>query len=216
MITMKVEIAVVGPLHTNCYIVYSGDEALIIDPGAEAEKISRIIDSRGLRVIGIVATHGHFDHVLAVEDLRRRYRTPFAINKKDLWLVKTAHEIARGFGVVAEEIEDPDADLAEGSVIRIGGEELRAIETPGHTPGSVCLVTEDLIFTGDTLFRGSVGRTDLPGGSWVGLVGSIKKIIDLPEDLVVYPGHGPPTTIGLERRSNPFVKMILSGERSSS
>ena len=206
---LKVERIVVGPLYTNCYIVSNHNEAIIIDPGGEAEKISRIIDSKGLKVTAIIATHGHFDHILAVEDLRKRYRAPFAINKKDLWLVRIAHRVAGGYGIMGEEISDPDADLAEGSVVRIGDEELRVIETPGHTPGSVCLVGEDLVFTGDTLFRGSVGRTDFPGGSWADLMESLKKIATLNEDLIVYPGHGPPSTIGDEKRSNPFLKMIL-------
>lgn len=209
---MRIEVIVVGALHTNSYIVSSGDEAIIIDPGDDAERIMGIIDSKGLRVSAIIATHGHFDHVLAVERLRRKYGAPFAINKKDLWLVRIAHTVARSYGIVSEEIEDPDMDLVEGNIIRIGGEELRVIETPGHTPGSACLLGKEIVFTGDTLFKGSVGRTDLPGGSWNDLVESLIKIAALDEDLIVYPGHGPPTTIGDEKRSNPFLKMILSSK----
>ncbi|MEN3047677.1 MAG: MBL fold metallo-hydrolase [Candidatus Caldarchaeales archaeon] len=201
---LQVETLVVGPLSTNCYVVSSGGEALIVDPGWEAERVLRAVS--GMEVVGIVATHGHFDHVGAVEELRRRLGAEFAIHRLDEGMLDAAVAIGERFGVKFERPK-PDRHIEEGDRIQLGGVQIEVIHTPGHSPGSVCLRAGFTLFSGDTLFMGSVGRTDIAGGSFEHLERSIRtKLYVLDDATVVYPGHGPATTIGFEKRHNPFVR----------
>lgn len=201
---LQVETLVVGPLSTNCYVVSSGGEALIVDPGWDAERVLRAVS--GMKVVGIVATHGHFDHVGAVEELKRRLGVEFVIHRLDEGLLDVAVNHGERFGLRFERPR-PDRFIEEGERIELGGVEIEVIHTPGHSPGSVCLRGAFTLFSGDTLFMGSVGRTDIFGGSFEQLERSIRdKLYVLDDATVVYPGHGPATTIGFEKRHNPFVR----------
>jgi hydroxyacylglutathione hydrolase len=200
---------VVGPLGCNCYIVGDSDtrDAIVIDPGGDPDRLETAITSRGLRIAAIVATHAHFDHVIAAEVLREKTGAPFYLHAKDGPVLDWYAE--SGLMFLGIELPPPptvDSSPAEGDQLRAGFVSLEVFHTPGHSPGSISLVHESALFSGDTLFAGSIGRSDLPGGDTDALLGSIRsKLFSLAEDLPVYPGHGPQTTIESERRSNPFV-----------
>jgi hydroxyacylglutathione hydrolase len=200
---------VVGPLQCNCYIV--GDpvtrEAVVIDPGDDAEELSEILVAKELTVTAIVATHAHFDHIVAAGHLREQTGAPFYLHDADFPLLDWMQTSGRLFlGVELPPPPDVDVRPTEGDVVEAGNLRLEVLHTPGHSPGSISLVTDDGIFAGDTLFAGSVGRTDLPGGSSQQLLSAIThKLFSFEEDLPVYPGHGPATTLGEEKRYNPFV-----------
>ncbi|AWR96940.1 MBL fold metallo-hydrolase [Acidianus sulfidivorans JP7] len=195
-----------GPLNTNSYLVYN-KEAVIIDAGGDMSELINYLKQRGITPKIIIATHGHFDHVMGIPQLKKVYPSlTFVANKKDIDLIKNSKEMALRLGIKIDEISLPDEYIKEGDVIKLDNdEELRIIETPGHTMGSVCILTKNSIFTGDTLFSGTVGRTDLGGSSKL-LKISLEKIKrSLPDDLVVYPGHGNFTTLGYEKIKNPFM-----------
>jgi glyoxylase-like metal-dependent hydrolase (beta-lactamase superfamily II) len=200
---------VVGPLGCNCYI--AGDiearEAIVIDPGGDIEVITQAVARHGLSVTAIVATHAHFDHVLAAEALRVSTGAPFYLHPADRPVLEWLQESGRLFlGVELPPPPQIDADADEDERLKAGGIALQVIHTPGHSPGSISLVAPDMIFSGDTLFAGSVGRTDLPGGDAALLVDAVKtKLFNFADESPVYPGHGPATTIGAEKETNPFV-----------
>ncbi|MEA2475844.1 MAG: hydroxyacylglutathione hydrolase [Actinomycetota bacterium] len=200
---------VVGPLACNCYIV--GDAvtkaAIVIDPGGDATDLVSSIQSRGLVITAIVATHAHFDHVVAAEELRRVTGAPFFLHALDRPLLDWMQESARMFlGIELDAPPDVDREVSEGDSLVAGDVELSVLHTPGHSPGSISLIADGAVFSGDTLFQGSVGRTDLPGGDHAALVTAVRnKLFTLDDDLAVYPGHGPATSLGDERRFNPFV-----------
>ncbi len=199
----------VGMLMSNSYVVYDPDtlDAVLIDAGDDAWKILDTIQGKRLRVSAIYATHCHFDHVMAVNDLRDALGCKFYIHRADEEILRNMKADTRRFlGIEVADPPSPDGYIDEGDSINIGRCSLRVIHTPGHSPGSVCYAGEGIVFTGDTLFRASIGRTDGPGGDTEKIVSSIVgKLFTLPDDTVALPGHGPPTTIGEERLSNPFV-----------
>lgn len=203
----------VGPLACNCYIV--GDpatkQAIVIDPGGDIERVTTALQEHGLTVTAIVATHAHFDHLLAAESLRQLTGAPFYMHDADKPVLDWYEESGRMFlGLDLGPPPTIDTSAGEGDVLRAGAIELQVIHTPGHSPGSITLASTDALFSGDTLFAGSIGRSDLPGGDTQTLLGVIKnKLFGFDDDVAVYPGHGPATTVGEERRSNPFV-----GDRS--
>jgi hydroxyacylglutathione hydrolase len=197
-----------GPIGTNCYLL--GDEetrrAVVVDPGSDAPVILELVHHHGLQVETIVATHGHWDHVGAVRPLKQATGARFLAPPGDMELIRNASASALLMGVVVDPPPDPDGFLEEGDVLRIGGLELRVLSAPGHTPGHVILVGPGFAFVGDVVFAGSVGRTDFPGGDWDILMESIRtKVLTLPDETVLYPGHGPPTSVRRERLSNPFL-----------
>ena len=201
---------VVGPLACNCYVV--GDRAsrtaIVIDPGGDAEDLAGEIVRQQLTITAIVATHAHFDHILAAEQLRGLTGAPFVLHEADRPLLDWMQESGRLFlGVELPPPPEVDTAPAEGDRLRAGEVELEIVHTPGHSPGSISLVAADeAVFSGDTLFAGSVGRTDLPGGNSDVLIASIThRLFEFDDDTSVYPGHGPSTSIGEERRHNPFV-----------
>jgi len=206
---LSVDCIPVGALSTNCYIVYEQEslKGIIIDPGDDPQRIMAAVDRRGLKILGIYLTHGHFDHVLAVRELKRELNCRFHLHRADEEVLELAPVDARVFmGRDIPPPPRPDGWVSDGDVIRIGGHMGRVVHTPGHTPGSVCYVFEGCVFTGDTLFAGSIGRTDLHGGDQRLLIASIMdKLFTLPDDYMVYPGHGPSTMLGVEKRLNPFV-----------
>jgi hydroxyacylglutathione hydrolase len=208
---MKVKTLTVGPLAENCFIVFdeNSKDTVVIDPGADGDFI--LNELKDLDVKAILATHGHLDHVGQVGYLKEKLNVPFYMNKKDEFLIN--NEIFPNFAYIVKAVKcpSPDFDVKNGDVLKFGNLEFQVIETPGHTPGSVCFFNkkEKIIFVGDTLFKGSVGRTDLPGGNGKMLEQSLKKLMELPEDTVVYSGHGPKTTIGTEKRTNPFITGVF-------
>jgi hydroxyacylglutathione hydrolase len=200
----------VGPLQCNCTIL--GDpvthEAIVIDPGEEISRIHGRLTTLGLKLTQILITHAHIDHIGGALKLKRLTGAPILLNENDFPLLKIMEEQAEWLGVETPEIESPDGSLTDG--LRVGLESFPAqvVHTPGHTQGSVCLYFQplELLVAGDTLFAGSIGRTDLPGGDGRQILQSIHhRLLVLPEETVVLPGHGPLTTIGEEERRNPFL-----------
>lgn len=202
---MKIEKLVVGQLATNCYLVWDEktNEVIIIDPGDDGDYIIRRIQDFNLKPKLILATHGHVDHTLAVTELKLALRIPFGLNKADLFLVKRIRASAKyWFGVEADPPPEVDKFIKEGDLIKFGQEKLRMIETPGHSPGGVAFFGGGVVFDGDTLFYQGVGRTDFSYASEAKLMDSIKnKLFKLPDETVVYPGHGEETTIGEEKEN---------------
>ena len=209
---LLVERITVGALFTNSYIVYDSEKSvgIIVDAGDEADKILATVDRRDVKIRGIFLTHGHFDHLLAVRDLKADLNCKLYLHPADREILSLVPHDARYFlGRDVPPPPEPDEWLIDGQSIKVGRYYGKVIHTPGHTPGSVCFLFKDMIFTGDTLFAGSIGRTDLPGGSLESLLSSLKnKVLKLPDDFVIYPGHGPSSTIGVERRLNPFIRHI--------
>ena len=205
------EVFPVGLLQCNCSIF--GDEetreAIVIDPGDEIDRITAVLAKHRLRVKAIVITHAHIDHVLAAARLRALTQAPVYLNENDQQLLDLLDVQARWLRMDTPPRPEIDSPSPEGTVLQLGKAEFHVISTPGHTPGSQCLwiPSENKLIAGDTLFRNSIGRTDLPGGDSRKILSSIKtKLFELPEDAVVIPGHGPQTTIGYEKQHNPFLQ----------
>jgi glyoxylase-like metal-dependent hydrolase (beta-lactamase superfamily II) len=206
---------VVGPLGCNCYVV--GDpatkEAVVIDPGGDSALLIEELARLGIEVKAIVATHAHFDHLIAGEQLRAHTGAPFHLHNSDRFLLDWWYESGRLF--LGVELPPPpaiDSDADEGLVLEAGSAKLEVLHTPGHSPGSISLVTRHALFSGDALFAGSVGRTDLPGGDTQTLIDAIRsKLFAFDDSTPVYPGHGEPTTVGREKETNPFVGLSARG-----
>lgn len=196
---------IVGSLQTNCYLVCDTvtSDTLIVDPGDDADYIERIIQDKGFRPTTLIATHGHFDHILGVTELQLLYRIPFFIHTKDTFLVTNMQPSARHFlRIDVDPRPGIDGELIEGEKITIGKTSLSIIETPGHTPGSICLYEkkEGILFVGDLLFaQGGVGRTDFSYSDKKQLDDSLAKIFQLPDKTIIYPGHGESSTLGEEK-----------------
>ena len=208
---MMMETFPVGPLQCNCTIL--GDEeageAIVIDPGEEIGRIARRLNTLGLKLKQILITHGHIDHVGGALKLKRLTGAPILMNENDLPQLGIMAMQAGLLGIATPETQPPDDLLTDGLIVGLGSCPAKVIHTPGHTPGSVCLhfVPLKLLIAGDTLFAGSIGRTDWPGGNFDQIIDSVKsRILALPDETKVLPGHGPTTTIGAERRSNPFLR----------
>jgi len=203
----KIHSLVVGRLQTNCFIVQSQAEAIIVDPGDEPERILRFIKDINATPTRIVATHTHFDHVLGVDGVRKATKTPFMIHRDDLPMLESMQSRVRQ--IMGFEVPPPpkvDGYLKDGESLNLGDETIRVLHTPGHSPGSISLSGDGYVLTGDALFNQSIGRTDLPGGDLETLVRSIReRLFKLDDETIVYPGHGPETTIGDEKLANPFV-----------
>jgi len=206
--SLLIRTLVVGVCDANCYVV--GDriskEAIIIDPGDNHEEIIEVARSEGLVIRGIINTHCHGDHILANSAIKNRFGCPILIHKLDApGLEDPSINLSVMMG---QSMVSPPADrlLEDGDEIEVGGTILRVIHTPGHSQGSICLLADDVLFSGDTLFAGGIGRCDFPGGDYEVLINSINdKLLVLPDDTPVYPGHGPATTIGRERTTNPWL-----------
>ncbi len=205
---MIIETLQLGPVGTNAYIV--GDaathRAAIVDPGDEPRRLLAVLARLGLGLDVIVATHAHFDHVGAVRPLVEATGAPFLLFESELPVLEVAADRAALFGITIAAPPVPDRLLREGEVLDLAGRPYRVVHTPGHSPGHMCLLGEGLAFVGDVIFQGSIGRTDLPGGDYETLIRSIAThLLVLPDATVLYNGHGPATTVGNERRTNPFL-----------
>lgn len=202
---MRVERLQVGQLAANCYLVWDENtsHAVIIDPGDDADYIGRRINDFNLSPKLIIATHGHFDHVLAATELKLAFNIPFLIHQADLPLLKRTAASAKYFtGVPANPVPKVDQFIKDGDAVKFGLEKLTVLETPGHTPGGISLFGHGLVFTGDTLFYQAVGQTDHRYSSKETLLASLKnKLFKLPDETLVYPGHGQETTIGEEKQN---------------
>ncbi len=203
---MLIEKFAVGPLETNCYIVSDekSKEALIIDPGDEPDLLIDYIKGNNLILKYIVCTHCHFDHIAVISDIKKATGASIVIHKDDLNLYNNIQKQGVMWGFELDPLPVPDKFVSNGDIFTIGEIEFKAIHTPGHSPGGICLLGEGVLFSGDTLFYGSVGRTDLPGGDIEKLKKSFKELMKLPEETIVMPGHGPETTIGKEKVDNFF------------
>ncbi len=208
----RIQTIVVGPLQTNCSILSDeGGQAVIVDPGDEADRIARALARTGATAVALLHTHAHFDHISGTAELAALTGAPIRLHAADFPLYEKLEEQASFFGIPAGPPLPPDAPISDGEVIRFGDARLRAIHTPGHTPGSTCFLlegTEPVLFSGDTLFHRSIGRTDLWGGDTDAILASIRgRLFSLPGATQVVCGHGPGTTIDQERRLNPFAAL---------
>jgi glyoxylase-like metal-dependent hydrolase (beta-lactamase superfamily II) len=198
---------VVGPIQANCYVLgcERTKETAVIDPGGDVDKILMTLTKDMLRCVYIINTHGHFDHTGDNKRLKEVTGAKLVIHRADAPMI--LHQGSNGsmWGMEVEDSPPPDSYVEERDVITFGDISLQVLHTPGHSPGGISLLSDKMVFVGDTLFAGSIGRTDLPGGDYETLIRSVKeKIFPLGDDVVIYPGHGPKTTVGRERRSNPF------------
>jgi glyoxylase-like metal-dependent hydrolase (beta-lactamase superfamily II) len=201
---------VVGRLETNCYILESESACIIVDPGDEPERILGFLKDLKIKPTRIIATHAHFDHVLGVNGIRAKLHVPFLIHRDDLPILESMQGRVHQFtGLIVPPPPRVDGFLTDGESITVGRDRVKVIHTPGHSPGSISLAGQGYVLTGDALFNQSIGRTDLPGGDLDTLTRSITdRLFALDDDTIVYPGHGPETSIGDEKLANPFVGRI--------
>ncbi len=201
----------VGPIMANCFILGCEEtgEAAVIDPGDEAERILSIVSDLNLGLKYILNTHGHFDHVAGNKRMKEATQAEIMIHPLDAPMLSQLSSSASAWGMSAEDSPPPDRTIEDGDRVTFGNITLNVIHTPGHTPGGISFSTDGYVFVGDTLFAGSIGRTDFPGGDYDTLIASIKnRLFALGSDVEVFTGHGPETTIGNEKRTNPFVREI--------
>jgi len=209
----KIHTIVVGRLQTNCYVLQSDSTALVIDPGDEPERIIRFLEDIAVKPTHIVATHTHFDHVLGVDTIRAKLKIPFLIHHDDLSMLESMQSrVQQTMGFSVPPPPKVDQFLEDGQSIEFGQDKVKVIHTPGHSPGSISLAGQGFVLTGDALFNQSIGRTDLPGGDLDTLIRSItQRLFILDDATIVYPGHGPETSIGDEKLANPFVRQVAKG-----
>ncbi len=212
---MILERLVVGPLGVNCYIL--GDEktrqGIVIDPGGNAREILAAIEKHRLRIVAIVNTHAHFDHVTALHTIRAETSAPFVLHEDEVAMLRAAQSSAAMFGLAIPPQVPPERTVRDGDRVECGEITLTLLHTPGHTPGGICLLQDKQVFVGDTLFQGGIGRTDFPGGDYAALMRSIRdKLLPLADDTIVFPGHGAQTTIGEEKLLNTFLRPLITGQ----
>jgi len=206
---MMIEMITVGAFAENCYVAGCPDSsaAVVIDPGDEIHRITDRIQQLGLQLKYILLTHAHIDHVKELKAFQALYDAPVLMHQADEFLLDNLATQAAAFGLTTSGRPSIDRFIEEGDTVEFGNQRLSVFHTPGHSPGSITFTDQQSAFVGDVLFAGSIGRTDLPGGDMATLLTSIRdKLLPLGDDVIVYPGHGPSTTIGQERLSNPFLQ----------
>jgi hydroxyacylglutathione hydrolase len=206
--TIKYETIVNGPFQENCFLVWNDDtkKGIFIDPGDEPEKLMRSASFLNIEIEGIYNTHAHIDHAGAVATIKEKLGVPFALHPGDKPLLERMPQQAQMFGLPPMAVPTVDKELQHGEKLAILDTEVTVLHTPGHSPGGVCFQFNEFVFVGDTLFSGSIGRTDLPGGTYEQILDSIRThLFVLDENLKVLTGHGPATTIAVEQKSNPFL-----------
>lgn len=208
---MFVRAVTVGPFQENCYLLADSAtrDAVLVDPGDEGERLIAAVEQQGFTLRALWITHAHIDHVGGIAAVKRRFDVPVYLHPLDRPLYDHAAEQGRHFGVRIESPPAPECELAEGDVLTVGGLSFAVIHVPGHAPGHVAFVGDGAVFGGDCLFAGSIGRTDLPMCDARAMQQSLARFAALPDAMVVYPGHGPATTIGEENRSNPFLTGVV-------
>lgn len=202
----------VGPLQANAYLAICEEtgRCALVDPGAEPARLLAAAAGEGARIESILLTHAHIDHVGGVAAAARATGAPIYLHPADAPLYVAAPEQALAFGVEIELPPQPDHELQDGQILQVGAAQLEVRHTPGHSPGHVCLIGDGFALVGDCVFAGSIGRTDLPGGDYRKLLEAIQeKLLTLPDDTVLHPGHGPATTVGRERLANPFLTGVF-------
>lgn len=205
---LKVLKFILGSMQTNCYFLIDTDtsEAIVVDPADECEFIEEKLETKNLTLKYIVLTHAHFDHMLALEKLREDTKAPLAIHKFDApALLDPEISLMARFAGVYFPCKEAEILLGEGDLLHLGSSEIKVMHTPGHTPGSICLINGENIISGDTLFRESIGRHDFPGGDYVSLMSSLKRLASVEGDYKVHPGHGASTTLSHERTNNLYL-----------
>lgn len=206
---MIVRCVVVGDFQANCYLVaeHRGGKAVLIDPGAEEDKLRVLLEEEGVELALIIVSHGHIDHVGALDAMRQSTGVRAVIHSADAAFLDDPELNLSALMNQPRRFAKPEVIVRDNDVISVGGMELRFIHTPGHTPGSISVLVDECVFTGDCLFAGGIGRIDLPGGDWDTLISSVRdRLYPLPPAVKVYPGHGPETTIEKECRENPYVR----------
>ena len=207
---MRFSVMAVGPLAANCIVVWDpvSKEGIIVDPGGEPDILLGFMEKEGISVKLIVCTHAHFDHVGAVPEIRERTGAAIAVHKDEMELYVGVADQAALWGYSLEPLPPADRLLEDGDRLEAGSVRLKVLHTPGHSPGGICLYGEDIVITGDTLFEGSIGRTDFYGGNHALMIKSLARLAALPLETVVLPGHGSTSTIGNELKNNPFYQDI--------
>jgi len=207
-LSLKVETVVTGPFRENSYIAwYSGSpEAIMVDPGDDDPILIETLRGHQLVPIAIINTHAHLDHIGAVQPLKEKFNIPFYLHEEEKFILDTYEDTCRMFGLQPRDTPKVDVWFKDEDEVSVGAFHFKTVNTPGHTPGGTCLEIDNHIFVGDTLFRGSVGRTDLPGGNWNTLESSLVHLMNsVGHDCIVHSGHGPDTTLDFEIRENPFL-----------
>ena len=204
---MKIDHRTVGAFEENCYLLADDDTGVLIDPGDESDRILAMVDDAGVTLDAIWLTHAHVDHIGAVAAVTRRFDVPVHLHPLDLpFYTSLSARAAEMYGIDFEQPDAPDADLADGQVLACGALRFEVMHVPGHAPGLVAFTGHGVSFGGDLLFAGSIGRTDLPLGDPVEMESSLARYAaSLADEIIVYPGHGPATTVGHEKRTNPFL-----------
>ncbi len=205
---MKVQTFVTGPIQVNTYVVFDeqSKEGILIDVGGAASEITAFVKKNDIKLKGIYNTHGHFDHVMGAKEIQDVLNIGFYLNKEDLFLVEHLTTQLAMYGIPSVEPPVITSFIDENTEIMLGDSRVKILSTPGHTPGGICFLADNLLFSGDTLFLESIGRTDLPGGDYLTLKNSIReKLFVLNDDVIVYPGHDDPTSILHERKYNKMV-----------
>jgi len=215
---MTIEKVTVSPLLENCYIV--GDETtkegVIIDPGDEPDRILRRVASLELKIGKIVNTHAHVDHVCAVQAVKEALGAAFYLHPAEAMHFPRLQESAAMFGLSGARVPTVDVELVDGDVILFGSSRMKIVSTPGHTPGHCILIVNQDVFCGDLIFAGSIGRTDFPGGDYPAIVASLESaILTLPDETRLHPGHGPSTTVAVEKQYNPFLRGLTARPRAT-
>ena len=204
---LQIDVMTVGSFAMNAYMIYNmkTQDAILIDPGSESDRIIAHVQEKGVRLISILNTHCHIDHVAELAFVQNHFNVPFYIHKEEKPLLEGLEEQGAFFGIETKGIPDVAGNLSEGDTIQLGDIAGRVLHTPGHSPGSISFHLDNHLFVGDCIFMDSIGRTDLYKGNYDQLIKSIKeKIFTLPDDTILYPGHGPTTTVGREKKYNPF------------